>query len=580
MSIRDTITDFYNGIESANQRLKSNKNLIEEKQTSIKNIISILEDDFNIANFQESNEFTTIKNLCYKQIRECGETISKWREEVNSYLNGKEFVNKFEESVLLIVFGDVKAGKSSLGNFISGYDFLQTPFKDLSTNPQIYIYDSADNGSQPIGHNELQTNHFKVGVTETTSTIQYFTLLDGLTWVDTPGIHSLTASNQDLANQYIKYADLILFISPSNNPCKQDESEEIQKLIKIDKPLLITISKSDIQELKIVNGIPKEVLSAKSSEDRRKQEEHISNQLGIIKAESLLSKNEFISISTRVALEGIKSDNWSQFESSNIPKFYNQISNVISENAIELKMKRPKDELNMVILDLIEGNDDRHIIGVTQLENNINSIIREIETVSESINNSKKTILYDCKAQLLSKVHDILYKANTNGSLSAKNFVMNEISSAMQKVVYATISKHISKFLSDFNDYSFKKYEIISNYKYEKKYETINYDIYEMKTITRDPKGLFEKIGSMIFGKTYSDTKTVKSTQSKQVDIGDNYNDIVNTIWHDVETQVSKIIDIEVTKIEEQYFNEITDILNNFLSKLRDLKTKLDQLKF
>ena len=48
-----------------------------------------------------------------------------------------------------------------------------------------------------MGTDEKKESFFKEGVIETTAEIQYFTIKDGLTWVDTPGIHSLTEENED-----------------------------------------------------------------------------------------------------------------------------------------------------------------------------------------------------------------------------------------------------------------------------------------------------------------------------------------------------------------------------------------------
>ena len=58
---------------------------------------------------------------------------------------------------------------------------------------------------------------FRVGATEATSSIQGFSL-DGLTWIDSPGLHSINQENGDLAKDYVEHADLILYTMKSDSP--------------------------------------------------------------------------------------------------------------------------------------------------------------------------------------------------------------------------------------------------------------------------------------------------------------------------------------------------------------------------
>ena len=45
-----------------------------------------------------------------------------WTSAVRRDISGREFINRFERSVIVTVYGKVKSGKSSLGNFIAGVD--------------------------------------------------------------------------------------------------------------------------------------------------------------------------------------------------------------------------------------------------------------------------------------------------------------------------------------------------------------------------------------------------------------------------------------------------------------------------
>lgn len=217
MSIESTIKGFYDSVKQAGKTLSSYKKDIDEKQSAIKACVDkISTEDIQINGDGE------IEQLCERLIFEQRKAVESWKRVISKYIDGKEFVNKFEKSLLVIVFADVKAGKSTLGNFISGYSFKGTPYENLYTEPVCYVYDHTDKSLNCGKEVVLEQGYFEEDEIQATASIQYFTLLDGLTWVDTPGIHSLTTEYEELAKDYIKFADLIMFLTPSTSPYKQD----------------------------------------------------------------------------------------------------------------------------------------------------------------------------------------------------------------------------------------------------------------------------------------------------------------------------------------------------------------------
>ena len=580
MIINKSLDTFYESIKEANFNLKENKRLVDDKQEEIQAIINELRNQV-IPLKIDINNASAIKKLCHNQINEYKKTVEQWIKETQKYVQGKEFVNQFEESVLLIVFGDVKAGKSALGNFISGFDFKDNSYKAYYTNPQFYVYDYSDeNEKNIIGQKKLDQNLFVEDVVEATATIQYFTLLNGLTWVDTPGIHSLTKQNQDLANEYIKFADLILFVTPSNNPCKQDENEELRRLINLDKPLLITITKSDVGKLVIEGGKPINCLIPKSDENRKQQEKFLAEEIEKIGGTSVLEKNKYISISTKLARQGLINNNEDDFLKSNIPLFYEQISKVISAKSVELKMKRPKDELNFVIQELIKGISDRDICGVDYMSQNIINVIEEINIQNSILDKAKIEIISDAKNQLITEVYEYLYSAKINEIIDDEKNISIGISEIIHDCVGKIISDKISSILTDFGNYAVNSYKIHPNIKVEKKYETIEYPLYEMKTVSRNPKGIIEHFENIFMGKKFSETKLNSRMETKQILVGDNYNEAISGLWTILETQINEIIDSEINKIGEEYFSEIKKVFEEILLNLQQLKNKLLQLQF
>ena len=152
-----------------------------------------------------------------------------WQELIRQQLQRSEFVNRHEKSILALVFADVNAGKSSLGNFVGGWNLQDTPYASLYQPHQCEIEDFSKASQE--NRQERIIDHFAENATEATSTIQHYTLAQGLTWVDTPGLHSLTKEHGDLAKEYIQFADLVVYLTSSSSPFKSDERDIDRKSV-------------------------------------------------------------------------------------------------------------------------------------------------------------------------------------------------------------------------------------------------------------------------------------------------------------------------------------------------------------
>ena len=574
MGIKNSIESFHKSIELASERLRSNTFLIEDKKEKIKRIMEGLRLEKNIDIEENASE---IKKICKRQEEEYISSVTNWVKKVQNYLETKEFVNQFEKSLLLMVFGDVKAGKSQLGNFISGYYFKNTKYSDLNTHPKFYKYDSSTKENTVRGKEELKESCFVVDVIEATATIQYFTLLEGLTWVDTPGIHSLTTENQELANEYIKYADLILFLTPSNNPCKQDENNEIKRLIDANKPMLLTITKSDNVVRDIVNGISKSVLKPKDT--RKKQEDFVKSVIESIEKNDSIQHNKYISISSKMAIKAIEEDDEVLYEQSNIDDFLNQLNSVLSEKSIELKMRRPKDELNFVISELINGDKKENSPGIDVISNNINNILNEIKNQKLKLDDIKVDVMDDIKADVMSDINTVMSANVATGQISNKDDLSEKVFQVLKRSINKILNQRIGDILSDFKKYTINTYSIDSDIKYEKKYDTIEYQIYDVKTVSRPPEGIIENF-LHLFGKEYTTSKIVTITENKKIEVGDNYNEMFLKYFRDLELHIESIVDKEVDKIKNEYFKTMEDIFNNILKSLDNARTELNSMKF
>ncbi|MGU5638076.1 dynamin family protein [Aeromonas veronii] len=247
-------------------------------------------------------------NPLSEQIKHFIDSLSKQDQSWNTQLaqrdKGLQFRQGFEDSLLVFVFGKVKSGKSSLGNYIAwGHTDPTVEIKRCQSADRQPVYFSHENTHVASGDasQEAETRReFRVGATEATSSIQGFRL-PGLTWVDSPGLHSVTEDNGKLAEEYVQHADLILYTMSSASPGRASDLEEIRKLFSQEKQTLLLLTGSDIalpdwddeKDEKIFR------LQMKPAQTRQAQREYVAKALD---DEAISRRNlDIISLSARIA---------------------------------------------------------------------------------------------------------------------------------------------------------------------------------------------------------------------------------------------------------------------------------------
>lgn len=234
-------------------------------------------------------------------------SIVQLHNQIESLKASCSFREQYKDALVVYVFGKVKTGKSSLGNYIAyGEAEPSQKVQQNVSHQQLLGFDNSQVGSSAhtmgassarkqvrdfLGRPIFQTvavnqktgrlddaenlGCFKVGVTETTSTIQSFKL-PGLMWVDSPGVHSSTFSNEQLAKAYLSHADVVLYTESSDSPGRISDSEEILDILAQGYTPVILLNKSDIvtQDIDEAGRIVR-VQIPKAPDVRRAQEQSV-----------------------------------------------------------------------------------------------------------------------------------------------------------------------------------------------------------------------------------------------------------------------------------------------------------------
>lgn len=385
--INDTLTDFSQKVKTLNMTsgLRKNKDMYEIASNVLENIKS---------------------------------SVSVWNEEIGKLVKEEKLREELRNKFVVIIYGKVKAGKSTLGNFVAKNPII----KKLSGKPIFFVYDRTGNKKNIKELQEIKDDiGFKTDTLECTTEIQGFKL-DGLAWIDTPGLISMNKENGELAKQYINAADFIIFPTSSDSPMQRTEMKEIRELIGYNKVFYIVITKSDTFEEDENDGEIVKIIVNKSPSTRKTQEEDVRKRL---KEEIKEIKEEIlrniISISVLTAKKGLANNYEKLFERSNVKEFYKLMNEKLIQKAEIIKRSSREERLSGFI------------------EN----------TVLKGINNLKKQLAdFDEKKEEIRKKLEIVKSDSINEVYQIVNFIIakkrNEINSLNIKQKVKEIVKEIN----------------------------------------------------------------------------------------------------------------------------------------
>ena len=142
-----------------------------------------------------SSEITKFSSICAdlsKKFEKCGKDLScvdkalndviegiansvkTWQEAFESSKRGKKFMHDHQKFLATMVFGAVKAGKSTLGNFLAGREWLNAPFDNVYKHLPVTQFDRQEQARSSGGMTEPDSEGrrwFCEGVTDTTGDI-------------------------------------------------------------------------------------------------------------------------------------------------------------------------------------------------------------------------------------------------------------------------------------------------------------------------------------------------------------------------------------------------------------------------
>ncbi len=330
-----------------------------------------------------------------------------WQKQVDVRAKGARFRENVNDSLLVFVYGKVKSGKSSLGNYVAwGHSEPTVAMKaQAKVQPSYFSTEqtAVDGGDK---QKEAEQNlQFRVGATEATSSIQGFRL-PGLTWVDSPGLHSVNRANGDLAREYVEHADLILYTMSSQAPGRASDMGEIGELLADKKSLMVLLTGSDTtEEDEDDDGNLVHEVVMKSERDQQTQLEYVSGELLRLDADAL-KYTRVVPLSTRFA-----ETHPEELAASGVGDLFETLEGLCGGEALRIKMATPMKNLRNAIKDTAAD--------LTLLADLANGFDRQIREQGKAIEQEVRNLGLTGAAQMSTYVNK-LFDAGYDEKLESK----------------------------------------------------------------------------------------------------------------------------------------------------------------
>jgi len=453
--ITSTVNNLFEKLDITSKNLDGFSQEIDERRDEINKILLSIpakSDEFSKV-VKPKKESNLVDKAVESILTEINASIDSWNNDLTSQLKGTEFMKKHEKYLVVMVFGAVKAGKSSLGNFFAGKYFSKSNVKTEYNHRDKPQFISEESGRETGGlTKELNGDiWFTEGVTDTTGAIQYFTL-SGLRWMDSPGTGAVKKDGdskdmEQMVNDYIPFVDLCIFLMNSSEPGLQEDMKYMEKLSREGQESLVVITRSDVVEEDIdENDEIIKTLRPKEPERRKLQEDDIVTRLAEQYPDLDSEKFRAMSVSTMLARHAIEEEDESKFKDSNLDKLMNLLADKASTQTTDLKIARPKRNMNSFIERLITGdNIDHKFEGLETLLGKFKELQDPIDEYKQKLENRKQRvtnlIIQDIQSDLKSK----LLEWNQIVESSKNTIDSNKMNTEINKIIEKGINKGINK---------------------------------------------------------------------------------------------------------------------------------------
>ena len=586
--------EFYNGLNKLTADFADATKEAETKNQQLNKLIGELSQSIGKTTNKQHKKAqkTTLSDLLNAQISLAENTVNTFVEQAQIHRHNTQFRDEFNDSVLIFIYGKVKAGKSSLGNFVAKHP------ANKKAKPQFFTYDQAGQKQTQAKLEEIHDDSgFEIKATQATDSIQGFRM-NGLTWIDSPGLHSPDSTHDEITKRYVEAADLVLYISSSDSPARASDVAEIVNLVATqNKTVCIVLSKSDSMEEDEIDGKLVQQRTGKSSYDRNLQENHVRSELNKGLGEQLAQRISHIhSCSTLLGHDGINGNKtaWAQ---SNMDTIFSLLHTEAITNAKTYKEKVPRERFNALI-SIIAGQQNQRTSALKDLFNGLNSLAQQAKNEESVLKNRASTVNTQLRTKLKPTVKQCLdehlqqYGDNESTAKENANALNQALTVAITTLVENELTLAIQQSILDFDEALPFNLKLSQLPEFKEKFKEIAVknnsagfgaflggllgfavDVLAMGTTL----GAGTAAGAALGGMLGADSSGVTYTRQK---VGDNREEMQQQIIAHLEKTLPPLVDSQLKNISHDYFGAIHAIATDLQHQVTTFEEKVHALRF
>lgn len=581
--IVNTVEEFFGKLDKMQKELSNFSQSLEGRSEKIPALMQKFENAvFSLEGKLDRASGNNVDKALMKAFEHIKNQIEATRNKIESERKGREFIKKNEKYLVVMIFGAVKAGKSSLGNSFAGKNFISAPFDNPYKHIEKPVFETEEKGRNTgdVSKDEDGQTWFTEGVVDTTGAIQYFTL-SGLRWVDSPGTGAVkkegdTKNMTELVEEYLSYTDMCIFLMNSSEPGLQEDMKYMEKLNKDGQDALIVITKSDFKEEDVDdNGKIIQVTMPKTPENRKLQEDSICER--VKEQYPNIDANRFraISVSTILASEGIKKNDEDKYRGSNLDKLMKLLGDKVEEGVIERKQENPRRQLNTFVDDTVQELDKlNEMFGETK---------KSAEDYKNKISLRNDAIVTKVKRRLKDQIMSAALAWNSKVKRGEKvdgALIDRSVTDILQEALEREIKSELMQIIQDYESQELPKFNVgLNATALQKKTVTVTHTFTESYTTTRPPEGFWENVCDL-FGKKYYTHGQTTRTEEQTVDAGTNINEFLKDIMPKAEKFAKQKANESLLYIRDNYFVKQEALADKAQAEIAKLKKELQYLKF
>lgn len=580
--ITQTIDDFFIKLDKMQGDLAKFSQNLDRRSDKIPTLLKSFETAVFSASGKKSSGSNAVERAAQKSLDNLRAVIETWSDKIETDRKGKQFIKKNEKYLVVMVFGAVKTGKSTLGNFFAGKKFFNAPFDNHYKKITKPVFETEERGRDTgdIEKDSRGDTWFQEGIIDTTGAIQYFTL-SGLRWIDSPGTGAVSKAGDTkdmtaLVEEYLSYTDMCIFLMNAGAPGLQDDMRYMQKLSRDGQEALIVITRSDFNDEDIADdGTVTDNLKPLSDADRKLQEDDICARVKKTYPDIDAHKFRAISTSTALANEAVDNQDDEKFKASGLDKLMKILGDKVSDNAIARKQENPRRLLNSFV--------DGVVADLKNFDADINEMTAAVAKYKADMDRMTALIVTNVRREVRSEVSARANDWNREvkrGSQVDNAAISAEVSKILQDKLNAEINSQMRRVIEDFQSAEMKAVKAnISAAVLEKKTAQISHTYTESYTVEREPEGIIENIRGF-FGKKYYRTEHTTRTEYQTVDLGTNLDEFLDSLMPQVEEYAKREAEKSLVELREKYFVERENFARRMRGEIDNLRGELLALKF